>query len=132
MLGLISLLASLGVAERFRKPVACIALVVAVIALLGLLWAIWLHNHDASVIERHEEKITDQVDAATEAANATANANDAVRQSENARADEQLRGAITDAQTQHPDETRRPAGPAVSGTLDRLRARQTEAGTPAR
>lgn len=95
MFGLIPLLASLGVAERFRKPVAYIALAVTVLALLGLLWAIWLHNHDASVIERHEEKITNQVDAVSSEAAASASA--AVDQSRNEveRTNDQARDAAS-------------------------------------
>lgn len=120
---MMAILARLAASQRVRVGLACVGL--ALFAIIAV--RVWLHNHDASVIERHEEKITKQVDAATDAANATANANDAVRQVKNARADAQLRGAITDAQAEHPEETRRAAGPAVSGTLDRLRERQAAA-----
>lgn len=124
--------ASLAAPQRVRRVLTYVGLAVLAVGLLWGAWRLWLSDHDADVVDTHEAGIAKRVTTATEAANATANANDAVRQSENTRADEQLRGAITDAQTDHPDETRRPAGPAVSGTLDRLRRRQAETGAPAR
>ncbi len=93
---------------------------------------IWLHIHDRKVIDRHEAGIEKRVGEATDAANEKADANDTKRQADNARADEQLRGAIDDAKAKHPDEVGRPAGPAVTGTLDRLRHRSPPARSPSR
>lgn len=78
---MLALLASLGVAERFRKPLAYLALGLVVAALLWAAWAIWLHNHDKGVIERHEEEITQRVDTVSSEAAASASA--AVDQSRN-------------------------------------------------
>lgn len=60
MLGLTPLLASLGVAERFRKPLAHVALGLAVIALLGALWAF------LSAREKADDKANQQIGAVAE------------------------------------------------------------------
>lgn len=122
-----ALIARLGVPQRLIGPV----LGTGAVLLLALCAWLWLRSHDAKVIDTHEAGITEQVTTATTAANDAANANDTKRQADNARADEQLRGTIDAAAKDHPEEVRRPAGPAVSGTLDRLRERQTSPRAPA-
>lgn len=128
---LIGIFARMGLPERFRRLAALVTAIIAAAALCALLWTCWLNNHDSEVIDQHEAGITKQVTEATTAANATANANDTKRQADNARADEQLRGAIDDAEAKHPEAARAAAGPVTSAALDRLRARQAKARTTA-
>lgn len=99
--------------------------------ILAIAFGIWLWRHDRAVIERHEAPIAKQITEATTAANDRANANDAARQAENARADEQLRGAIRDEQSSNPEAARASAGPVTSRAIDELRRRQAKAGAPA-
>lgn len=123
MAPLIALAAKIGVPEPLRRTVAMLTAIIALTALCGLLWTCWLNKHDDTVIEQHEAGIEKQIGEATNAANEAANANDTKRQADNARADEQLRGAISDAEAKHPDEVRRDAGPATRDVLGKLRQR---------
>lgn len=120
-------IARLGVPQRLIGPL----LGGVAVLLLGLCVVLWLRTHDAKVIERHEAPIAKQITEATTAANDRANANDAARQAENARADEQLRGAIRDEQSSNPEAARASAGPVTSRAIDELRRRQAKAGAPA-
>lgn len=120
---LIPLLARVGVPERARRAFAIAATVVVAAALCGLLWTCWLNNHDDTVIDQHESVINEKIATSTNAANDVANTRDAERRENDARADEQLREAIRDAEAKNPVEVRHAAGPATRATLDRLRQR---------
>lgn len=124
---LVPLIARVGVPERFRRGVAIASTVIAIAGLCALLWTCWLGKHDRGVIDNHEAGIDAQVTLHTNAANDVANTNDAVRRENDARADEQLREVIRDAQEKHPVEVRHDAGPAVRNVLGELRQRAAKA-----
>jgi hypothetical protein len=93
------------------------------LALAALAVVLWFRAHDAAVIDNHEAGITEKVTTATNAANDVANTKDAERRENDARADEQLREVIRDAQAKHPEEVKHDAGPATSAVMRRLRER---------
>lgn len=122
----------------FRNLVALPMEIKAALAILagvivgGIAAALWLRAHDRRVINDHEAAISAQVGAATQAANDVANANDAARQVEDAKAAVLTEEALRHAQEEHPEEVRRASGPAVRAVTDQLRKRATASRTPAR
>lgn len=82
---------------------------------------LWLHFHDNAVIDKHEAGVAAAVASATNAANDVANANDAQRQVDIARATILTEKAAADAQAAHPVEARLPAGPVSRAVADSLR-----------
>jgi len=110
-----------GLGERASRLAGYLTVILALTALLGLLWAIWLHRHDRGLVASHEAAIGAAVATASSSAEAAANANDLVRASDRAAADQQLRDAINDATAKDPDAVHRPAGPAVRAVVDGLR-----------
>lgn len=119
----IPILARVGVPERLRRAAAIATTVAVVATLCGLLWTCWLNKHDDKVVEQHEAGITEKITTATNAANDVANTRDAERRENDARADEQLRKVIADAEKDNPVEVRHSAGPAVRNVLGKLRER---------
>lgn len=119
--------ALLALPRPIRAAIAGLAAAIA----LGIAAALWVHFHDKSVVRQHETEVSAQVGAATDAANETANANDARRQLENAKAEVLTQEALRHAENEHPAEVRRPAGPAVRAVADQLRRRTGETGAPA-
>lgn len=71
---LIALFARWGLSQRLAKVAAYVVAGILIAALLWAAWAIWLRQHDKGVIERHEEKITNQVGAVSSEAAASASA----------------------------------------------------------
>ena len=114
------------------RPVRIALAILAGVIALGLIAILWLRAHDRAVIDNHEAKITTQIGQATTAANEAANANDAKRAATNAVDAARNEEAIRHAEEQHPDEVRRPSGPAVNAITDRLRERARQTGSPAR
>ena len=107
--------------------VAAVALVVAAM----LAWNHWLNKHDTAVVAKHEATISDQVSQATQAANDTANANDAKRQAENAAASQQTKDTIAHAEEKDPEAAKAAAGPIARAAVDSLRNRGKAASRPA-
>lgn len=129
---LFALFARWGFGERVSRMLGYATALIGAAALLGLAWAIWLHRHDRSVLDRHEAAIAGQVTAATQAANDTANANDARRQVEDARAAVLTEEAIRHAQEDHPAEATAAAGPVSRAAVEQLRRRAAAARSPSR
>lgn len=120
MIWAVTLLARWGVPESVRRPLAILMGVGALIALTWAAWSLWLHFHDKSVIERHEEKITRQVEAVSSEAAASASAAVDHSRNEVEQANEDARKAAADSDD-----------PLKSG-LDRLRTGKGSPSAPAR
>lgn len=105
---------------------------IALLILAALLWTLWLRSHDAKVIDTHEAAISSDVAKATNAANDTANINDAKRQADNAAASQQTKDAMSHAEETHPEAAHAPSGPVTRASLDSLRNRASKAGAAAK
>jgi hypothetical protein len=127
VIGLLIGLMPLKWSEGLKRAMALGATIIAVAGLTVLLATCWLRSHDRKVIEDHETGISKKITTATEAANATADAKDASRRTIMASDQAEIRKAIDDAEQQHPDEVRRPAGPAARAAADGLRGRAAKA-----
>lgn len=75
-----------------RGAKLAIAAVVGVLLAWGL-WAVWLGNHDAAVIERHEEGVTAEVERKDEAGDTAARETAAAEKSTVERQNDQARKA---------------------------------------
>lgn len=120
MVMIYALILRLAASQRVRM----LAGIIGALLLAWGLWTLWLSRHDAAVIERHEAPIAAAVASATAEANDAANANDAKRRADNARADEQLKGAIDHAVATDPVGAKATVGPATRAALDELRKRK--------
>lgn len=106
-----------------NRPLARIglALMLAVAALLG--WRLWLSSHDRAVIAAHEARVAAAVQKRAVEAGGRADRADALaRARANARADK-IKQEIDNGIQSHPEEARRPVGPASAAALDELRRR---------
>lgn len=109
-----------GLAPRFARPVVIGLLIALAIGALGIAKC----TYDAGVIEDHENarqareaQVSHQATVAADAADANAVAAAEERT-------ETLKGAITHAVQEHPQQTARPVGPATGSVLDELRRRR--------
>ncbi len=99
--------------------------IAAALAVAAFLW--WLDSYGDKRVATAEAETAVKVIAASQAANDKANANDAVRQFDNALASERTRKALSDAEAAHSDSARLPAGPVSRAVTDSLRDRSAKA-----